>query len=134
MTIVVGRIDRIQDNIGFRQQYMDAFRRRRSGSVILVATRSDVRLASTRQPLLHANRTWKDLNDEGGSTLALDAPTEELLGLIAHKITNIEKKIRVVTNEMDLYRAKSGNKTSKKLKEKKKKLLSRKIALEKEYV
>jgi hypothetical protein len=57
MTIVVGRIDRIQDNIGFRQQYMDAFRRRRSGSVILVATRSDVRLASTRQPLLHANRT-----------------------------------------------------------------------------
>jgi hypothetical protein len=40
----------------------------------------------------------------------------------------------VVTNEMDLYRAKSGNKTSKKLKEKKKKLLSRKIALEKEYV
>jgi len=42
MTIVVGKIDRLQDNIGFRQQYMDAFRRRRSGSVILVATRSDV--------------------------------------------------------------------------------------------
>jgi hypothetical protein len=35
---------------------------------------------------------------------------------------------------MDLYRAKSGNKTSKKLKARKKKLLSRKIALEKEYV
>jgi hypothetical protein len=46
MTIVVGRIDRIQDNVGFRQQYMDAYRRRRSGSVILVATRSDVRLVS----------------------------------------------------------------------------------------
>lgn len=42
MTIVVGKIDRLQDNIGFRQQYMDAHRRRRSGSVILVATRSDV--------------------------------------------------------------------------------------------
>jgi hypothetical protein len=43
-TIVVGKIDRLQDNTGFRQQYMDAFRRRRSGSVILVATRSDVSL------------------------------------------------------------------------------------------
>jgi hypothetical protein len=42
MTIVVGKIDRLQDNTGFRQQYMDAYRRRRSGSVILVATRSDV--------------------------------------------------------------------------------------------
>jgi hypothetical protein len=64
----------------------------------------------------------------------LDAPTEEVLNLIAQKITNIEMKIRALTNEMDLYRAKSGNKTSKKLKEKKKKLLSRKIALEKECV
>lgn len=42
MTIVVGKIDRLQDNATFAKQYMDAFRRRRSGSVILVATRSDV--------------------------------------------------------------------------------------------
>jgi hypothetical protein len=57
MTIVVGKIDRLQDNVGFRQQYMSAFRRRRSGSVILVATRSDVRVACA---LLHLILTEHD--------------------------------------------------------------------------
>lgn len=47
MTIVVGKIDRLQDNTSFQSQYMEAFRRKRSGSVILVATRSDV---STQRP------------------------------------------------------------------------------------
>jgi hypothetical protein len=42
MTIVVGKIDRLQDNLSFQTQYMEAYRRKRSGSVILVATRSDV--------------------------------------------------------------------------------------------
>jgi hypothetical protein len=42
MTIVVGKIDRLQDNVSFQMQYMNAYRRKRSGSVILVATRSDV--------------------------------------------------------------------------------------------
>lgn len=41
-TIVVGKIDRITDNPSFQNLYMEAFRRRRSGSVILVATRADV--------------------------------------------------------------------------------------------
>jgi hypothetical protein len=43
MTIVVAKIDRIADDLSFRQLYVDAYRRRRSGSVILVATKSDVR-------------------------------------------------------------------------------------------
>jgi hypothetical protein len=42
MTIVVGRIDRLKDNAPFQVQYTSAYRRKRSGSVILVATRSDV--------------------------------------------------------------------------------------------
>ncbi|KAH7083176.1 hypothetical protein BKA63DRAFT_584450 [Paraphoma chrysanthemicola] len=114
MTIVVGKIDRLQDNASFRQQYMDAYRRRRSGSVILVATRSD------------------DLNDEGGSTLVLDTITEELLGTIAQKITNVEQKIRVIVNDIERNRISHNNKANKKLKEDKKKLLKRKAALEKE--
>jgi hypothetical protein len=48
MTIIVGKIDRLQDNATFQQQYMDAYRRKRSGSVILVATRSDVSLSPSR--------------------------------------------------------------------------------------
>ena len=42
ITIAVGKTDRLQDNTSFQSQYMKAFRRRRSGSMILVATRSDV--------------------------------------------------------------------------------------------
>jgi len=41
-TMVVGKIDRLQDNSTFQHQYLEAFRRKRSGSVILIATRSDV--------------------------------------------------------------------------------------------
>lgn len=42
MTIVVGKIYRLQDNTSFQSQYVEAYRQKRSGSVILVATRSDV--------------------------------------------------------------------------------------------
>ncbi|KAH3960319.1 hypothetical protein HBH52_237480 [Parastagonospora nodorum] len=114
MTVVVGKIDRLQDNVGFRQQYMDAFRRRRSGSVILVATRSD------------------DLNDEGGSTLVMDTTAEEQLALITSKITNVETKLKVIGNDMERYRINNNKKTKKVLRAQRKKLLSRKIALEKE--
>lgn len=113
-TIVVGKIDRLQDNVAFRQQYMDAYRRRRSGSVILVATRSD------------------DLNDENGSTLVLDSATESLLISINEKLMAIEKKIKLTVNEIDgnkLLNKKS--KANKKLKKRKKKLIARKNALEK---
>jgi hypothetical protein len=74
----------------------------------------------------------------------LDVATEELLGRITQKIANIEKKLKVLSNQMDLNRIRNNNKShdktdekmniksNKKLKEIKKKLLSRKIALEKE--
>lgn len=42
MTIVVAKIDRVADDPSFRSLYLEAYRRRRSGSVILVATKSDV--------------------------------------------------------------------------------------------
>jgi hypothetical protein len=74
----------------------------------------------------------------------LDVATEELLGRITQKIADIEKKLRVLSNQMDLNRIRNSNKlhdkmddklnikSTKKLKKTKKKLLSRKIALEKE--
>jgi hypothetical protein len=43
MTIVVAKIDRITNDLSFRQKYVEAYRRRRSGSVILVGTKSDVK-------------------------------------------------------------------------------------------
>jgi hypothetical protein len=74
----------------------------------------------------------KDLNDEGGSILVLDTATEEILGLVAQKITNVEQELRKVSYEMDQNRIAHNNKLNKKLKSKKKKLMSRKSALEKE--
>jgi hypothetical protein len=74
----------------------------------------------------------------------LDVATEELLGRITQKIADIEKKLKVLSNQMDLNRIRNNNKShdktddklniksNKKLKETKKKLLSRKVALEKE--
>jgi hypothetical protein len=76
--------------------------------------------------------------------LVLDVATEELLGRITQKIADIEKKLKVLSNQMDLNRIRNNNKShdktddklniksNKKLKETKKKLLSRKVALEKE--
>lgn len=113
-TIVVGKIDRLQDNAGFRQQYMDAYRRRRSGSVILVATRSD------------------DLNDEGGSTLVLDSATESILASINEKLVDIEKKIKLTSHEMDANKINKKAKANKSLKKRKKKLMARKNTLEKQ--
>jgi|TARA_R110002003_G_scaffold70_18_gene6500 hypothetical protein len=72
------------------------------------------------------------LNDEGGSTLILDTAAEELLGTIAQKITNVEKKTRVISAEMERNKIDGNHKANKKLKGNKKKLLRRKIALEKE--
>lgn len=42
MTIVVADIKRATSDMSFRQHYLDAHRRRHHGSVILIATRSDV--------------------------------------------------------------------------------------------
>jgi hypothetical protein len=113
-TIVVGKIDRLQDNVAFRQQYMDAYRRRRSGSVILVATRSD------------------DLNDENGSTLILDTATETLLATINEKLIDVEKDIGLTSNKMAENKINKKPKANKPLKETRKKLMKRKNALEKQ--
>ena len=113
-TIVVGKIDRLQDNVAFRQQYMDAYRRRRSGSVILVATRSD------------------DLNDENGSMLVLDSATESQLSSISEKLLDVEKRTKLTVNEMDGNKLNKKVKANKALKKQKKKLMARKNALKKQ--
>lgn len=113
-TIVVGKIDRLQDNVAFRQQYLDAYRRRRSGSVILVATRSD------------------DLNDEHGSTLVLDSTSETVLASINEKLLELEKRIKLTSNEMDGNRLNKKSKANKGLKKRRKKLMARKTSLEKQ--
>jgi hypothetical protein len=74
----------------------------------------------------------KDLNDEGGSTLVLDSATEEQLILIASKIAKMETKLKEVGYDIDRYKINNKNKVSKKLRDQKKALLSRKTALEKE--
>jgi hypothetical protein len=48
MTIVVVDIKRATTDGGFRKHYVDAHNRRHNGSVILVATRSDVSLVMCR--------------------------------------------------------------------------------------
>lgn len=101
MTIVVGKIDRLQDNNSFQSQYMEAYRRKRSGSVILVATRSDGRSIGTAQTLARTNFLEKDLNIDGKSTLVLDPVTEETVEAIAHKVTDIERQIFMTGNEME---------------------------------
>lgn len=50
ITIVVAKIDRLQDNTSYQGQYMEGYRRRRSGSVILVATRTDVSTKDHTEP------------------------------------------------------------------------------------
>ncbi|CAO2655631.1 Nn.00g044340.m01.CDS01 [Neocucurbitaria sp. VM-36] len=114
MTIVVGKIDRLQDNSSFQQQYMDAFRRRRSGSVILVATRSD------------------ELNEENNSTSTLDTAAQEQLAAVHQKISEVEQDIQIIDNEMDFNRLKKNTKANKKLKRRKKRLTRRKNGLEKQ--
>jgi hypothetical protein len=74
----------------------------------------------------------KDLNDEGGSTLVLDSATEEQHILIASKIAKMETKLKEVGYDIDRYKINNKNKVSKKLRDQKKALLSRKTALEKE--
>jgi hypothetical protein len=54
--IVVGEIKRLTSDSDFRQHYIDAHRRKHNGSVILVATKSDV-----RQSTLYYNGQQADL-------------------------------------------------------------------------
>ncbi|KAI1671927.1 hypothetical protein Ptr902_11750 [Pyrenophora tritici-repentis] len=59
MTIVVAKLFRLADDSSFRTLYMEAYRRRRSGSVILVATRSD-ELIDTINPTISMDATAED--------------------------------------------------------------------------
>ncbi|KAL6712302.1 hypothetical protein ACN47E_000179 [Coniothyrium glycines] len=113
-TIVVGKIDRLVDNPSFREQYMDAFRRRRSGSVVLVATRSD------------------DLNEENNTTVTMGKTTQEQLEVVSEKLADFSKKIKVLNNDIDHMRSRGDKKASKKLKKLKKKLSRRTEMLVKE--
>jgi len=62
----------------------------------------------------------------------MDTAAEEQLARIAAKITSVETRLKVVGNDMDRHKINNRGKTNKTLRTQKKKLLSRKIALEKE--
>ncbi|KAF1833697.1 hypothetical protein BDW02DRAFT_598853 [Decorospora gaudefroyi] len=114
MTVVVAKIDRIADDLSFRQQYVDAYRRRRSGSVILVGTKSDI------------------LNTEINSTLKLDLAAEDQLATIAQKVADIDRKTQIIDNEIGRNSIENKLKANKPLKKQKKKLTLRKIGLAKQ--
>ncbi|KAI8935499.1 hypothetical protein NX059_008069 [Plenodomus lindquistii] len=115
MTIVVAKIDRVQDNTTFQHQYVEAFRRKRSGSVILVATRSD------------------DLNAEGSSASNLDVTSQEQLLDIDQKLKELVKAITAIADELQRTRKdKKSKEVNKRKKKEKKKLMSKKNTLEKQ--
>ncbi|KAI4618246.1 uncharacterized protein J4E87_007914 [Alternaria ethzedia] len=114
MTIVVAKIDRITNDLSFRQKYVDAFRRRRSGSVILVGTKSDI------------------MNTEINSTLKMDVAAEDQLASITNKVTEIEKDIQNIDNTIRHNMIDRNTTANKPLKKRKKKLTSRKNDLAKQ--
>jgi len=72
-TIVVAKIDRPEKSAQFKRQYMEAFRRRRSGSVVMVITRSD------------------DLNLQGKTNIELEPQDEERMSLILSTTSALDK-------------------------------------------
>ncbi|EUC43750.1 hypothetical protein COCMIDRAFT_6845 [Bipolaris oryzae ATCC 44560] len=82
-TIVVVDIKRATSDQSFRQHYLDAHRRRHHGSVILVATRSD------------------EMNDDGGSTLQLDAVAEEQLAPIEEKLSELTGEVQIIEKDIE---------------------------------
>ncbi|EUC34221.1 hypothetical protein COCCADRAFT_4365 [Bipolaris zeicola 26-R-13] len=82
-TIVVVDIKRATSDQSFRQHYLDAHRRRHHGSVILVATRSD------------------EMNDDGGSTLQLDAIAEGQLAPVEEKLSELTGKVQIIENDIE---------------------------------
>jgi hypothetical protein len=92
MTVVVVDIKRATSNQLFRQHYLDAHSRRHNGSVILMATRSDVSTQSTLKSDF-ADHFPQELNDDGGSSLQLDTTAEE-------QLIPVEEKMNASTGEL----------------------------------
>ena len=98
ITVCVAKIDRPEKNAQFKRQYMDAFRRRRSGSVIMVITRSD------------------DLNLEGKTNIEFDTQDEEKLAFIASTTADLDKSLESNRIEMEKNRQLGKSKANAKLK------------------
>ncbi|KAF1941299.1 hypothetical protein EJ02DRAFT_466637 [Clathrospora elynae] len=105
MTIVVAKMDSIVNDLSFQRQYMDAYRRRCSGS---------------------------SLNAENSSALTSDPAVEEKLSVIAQKLASIEKKIQITLNNIGRNKIEGNIKAIKPLKKDKERLILRKNALGKE--
>jgi hypothetical protein len=73
ISICVAKSDRPETSASLQRHYTDAHRRRRSGSVVLVITRSD------------------DLNMKTKSIINLSPQEDEILGLIAKQVKILEK-------------------------------------------
>jgi hypothetical protein len=100
-TICVGKIDRLTSHEPFKNQYKDAFRRRRSGSVILVATRSDD---------LNSANTEKGTEDDGQ------------LASIEERMNTVEIRIKTIEIEIEKNKLAGNKKLNKKLRAKKNKM------------
>jgi hypothetical protein len=100
MTVVVVDIKRATSNQLFRQHYLDAHSRRHNGSVILMATRSDVSTQSTLKSDF-ADHFPQELNDDGGSSLQLDTTAEEQLIPVEEKMNALTGELQSIEHDLE---------------------------------
>ncbi|ORY12845.1 hypothetical protein BCR34DRAFT_624118 [Clohesyomyces aquaticus] len=111
LTVVVAHIDRAEKNAVFKRQYCEAYRRRRSESVVLVLTRSDAK---------------------GKRTFQMSAPDEERLDKIERLIICLKSQSDIKSLNIERKKAAGEKKGNKKLRKQKEKILKRIRALEAE--
>ncbi|KAF2651015.1 hypothetical protein K491DRAFT_782176 [Lophiostoma macrostomum CBS 122681] len=87
LTIVVANIDRPLTNIEFKRQYMEAFPRRRSGSVMMVITKSD------------------NLNTENKTYIEFSPADKEHMDTIEQTIGDLDVLIRETKGEVQKKKA-----------------------------
>ena len=104
-TIVVAKVDRPENNTTFKRLYTEAFRRRRSGSVIMVITRSD------------------DLNLQGKTRIEQDPQDEERLSLIVTYLKEVDQMLQLRRSEMEKNRLSGETSLNDTLREQTRKLL-----------
>ncbi|KAF2471801.1 uncharacterized protein BDR25DRAFT_313685 [Lindgomyces ingoldianus] len=83
----VSPIDRPEKSAAFKRQYSETYRRRRSGSVVLVLTRSDT------------------LSSEAKNTFKLEAQDEERLDLIEQSILSFKNMSELKGKEIEKSKA-----------------------------
>ncbi|KAF1998322.1 hypothetical protein P154DRAFT_621882 [Amniculicola lignicola CBS 123094] len=114
VTIVVAKIDRPEKSASLKKYIMEAFRRRRSGSVIVAITRSD------------------DVNLEGKTNFELDPNDEERLAAITQNHAALDKMVEAKRAEIRANMQSGKRKMNKKLNAQIRMIQKRKKALTQE--